>query len=200
MAFCTECGASVPDDVTFCTGCGKPMGEAQEPAPATAAQTAATVTQAPPVQARPAATTAPPPQYQQPQQQAPQQSAYAGDAPPPPGGKYSVIGTGGFIVMMILFAIPVVGWLGCIIMAFAAKNRNRRSFARAMLVFLILGLVISVALYFLLGWVWDTVLGYIQQYVSEATGGAVTDLGGLNNLLDLLQGLDGVDIPALPEQ
>lgn len=26
MAFCTFCGTQVPDDIKFCTSCGKPMG------------------------------------------------------------------------------------------------------------------------------------------------------------------------------
>jgi hypothetical protein len=66
---------------------------------------------------------------------------------------------------MILFAIPLIGWLACIVTAFAAKNRNRRNFARATLVFLIVGVVLSIALFFLFGWLWSLVRDSIQQYL-----------------------------------
>jgi amino acid transporter len=112
---------------------------------------------------------------------------------PPKGGPYSVMGVGAYIGTMILFCIPLLGWIICIIMAFAAKNLNRRNFARAMLVFLIIGLVLSVVLYFVFSWVWDAATEYIQQSVDEAVGGAAGDLGlggetgGLGGLLDLLK-------------
>jgi lipopolysaccharide export LptBFGC system permease protein LptF len=91
-----------------------------------------------------------------------------------------------------------VGWLACIIMAFAAGNR--RSFARATLVFLIIGLILAVALYFLFGWVWDAAQEYIRQYISEATGGQITDFNELGDLLDIFKGLDGLEIPSIPAQ
>ena len=33
MAFCTNCGAQVPDGTAFCTNCGRPMAAPQRPAP-----------------------------------------------------------------------------------------------------------------------------------------------------------------------
>ena len=67
MAFCTFCGTQVPDDIKFCTSCGKPMGitvkvpvqpvqqvQPQAPSPPPQPQ------QAPSVYAQPQ--TAPPPQ------------------------------------------------------------------------------------------------------------------------------------------
>jgi hypothetical protein len=41
---------------------------------------------------------------------------------------------------------------------------------------------------------------YIRQYISEATGGQVTDFDGIKDFLDIFKGLDGVNIPALPGQ
>ena len=56
MAFCTFCGTQVPDDIKFCTSCGKPMGiTATIPTPAQQVRP-----QASPVYAQPQ--TAPPPQ------------------------------------------------------------------------------------------------------------------------------------------
>ena len=33
MAFCTHCGASLPDNVKFCPSCGKPINAAASPSP-----------------------------------------------------------------------------------------------------------------------------------------------------------------------
>jgi hypothetical protein len=117
------------------------------------------------------------------------------DSPPPKSSPYAVMGTGAYIGHSILFAIPVVGWLICVIMAFSAKNLNKRHYARAVLIFLVIGAVLSVSLYFLFSWVWDAAAEYLQQYINDATGGAVNDLGGLGDigglggLLDLLKEL-----------
>jgi hypothetical protein len=169
MAFCTECGANVPDGVKFCTECGKLMGEAAEAAPAYTA---------PPPQVPPIYAPQPAPGFQS-------ASAYGTDAPPPKGSKYAVIGTGGYIGTMILFAIPVIGWLVCIITAFAGKNMNRRNFARAMLILLIIGIIIGVALYFVFNWASEV----IMEYLNEATEGALGDLGGSGGILDLFKQL-----------
>lgn len=57
------------------------------------------------------------------------------------------ITTGGYIGFTILFAIPLVGLVSSLIFAFASKNMNRRSFARAALFWRIVCYVL-VALYF----------------------------------------------------
>jgi L-cystine uptake protein TcyP (sodium:dicarboxylate symporter family) len=93
---------------------------------------------------------------------------------------------GAYIGTMILFAIPVVGWLACIIMAFAARKLNRRNLARAMLVFLIAGAVVGVALYFVFNWAANAVL----EYLYEATGIVPGDLEGLGGLLDMIKGMN----------
>jgi predicted nucleic acid-binding Zn ribbon protein len=204
MAFCTECGANVPEDLKFCTECGAAMGAANgigsaAPAPITAPPVAEATRQTAPTPQQ--QQRQPPPESVQPAYYPPpSQPAYGFDAPPPKGSKYAVIGTGGYIGLMILFAIPAIGWLACVITAFAAKNRNRRSFARATLVFLIIGLVIAVALYFVFSWAWEVVREYIQQYISDATGGQITDFDGLNNFFDIFKGLAGLDIPVMPGQ
>jgi heme/copper-type cytochrome/quinol oxidase subunit 2 len=81
--------------------------------------------------------------------------------------------------MMILFGIPVIGWLVCIIMAFAAKNRNRRNYARAALILTLIGIAISVALYFVISW------------AVEAALDTIGNIEGLGDLLDIFQSLIG---------
>lgn len=205
MAFCTECGANVPDDVKFCTACGKPVNmaagaAAQAVVPPLAAQPQAA---APPPAVQPQAA-APPPAAQpqavvqpqaviQPQPvpvYAPQpgQVPAAADAPPPADSKYAVMGTGSFILLSILFAIPIVGQIACIVMAFAAKNLNRRHFARAALIFLIIGLVISVILFFVGRWVMDAATSYLYETGSliGALDGPAGIGGFLNNMVPVL--------------
>lgn len=56
---------------------------------------------------------------------------------------------------MFLYALPVIGFLVCLIMGFAAKNKNLKHFARAILIWVLVGLIISaiisIAVYFLIG-------------------------------------------------
>ena len=195
MAFCTECGTNVPDDVKFCTSCGKPIkavpkmdAAAQEAAarPSAAAYSlppgrVAAAYSPPPGQA--AAAYSPPPvpaavTYGSPPGQA------AADTTPLAGSRYAVMSTGAFILLSILFAIPLIGQIACIIMAFGAKNLNRRNFARATLIFMIIGLVISVVLYFVGRWVLEAA----ASYLSEA-GGFSPSPDELVELLGLLDGM-----------
>lgn len=164
--FCTNCGKEIADGVAFCTECGTPAPaeeaastteirkEESNPAPAPTQQT---YTQ--PVQ--------PQPVYQQP--------APAVDAPP--SGKYGVVGTGYFFGMMFLYAIPVIGWLVCLITAFAAKNENKKHFSRAMLIWLIIGLVLAVVGFFAFRWLG----GMLTDYINAEFGG---QFGGLQELLE----------------
>jgi len=82
----------------------------------------------------------------------------------PKGAPFGVVGTGGFIGLIILFAIPVIGWISCIVMAFAAKNLNRRNYARAILVLAIIGIIAALVTYI----VFAAVFTSIWESVSES--------------------------------
>ena len=207
MTFCNACGASVPDGVKFCTSCGNPMTQESpqaQPTDAAAPQpeAAQTFVQAP----QPVVAVSPQPEAAQTFVQAPQpvvaaapvpasQLAVAAPtsqttqapnfavSPPPRGSKYAVVSTGGFFGFYILFAIPVVGWLICIIMAFTAKNLNRRNLARATLILLIIGIVLSIVGYFMSRWLLGTVAGLFRG----ASGGVFGGLDGISGFLDLMQ-------------
>ena len=47
---------------------------------------------------------------------------------------------------MLLFALPIVGWLICIIMAFAPKNKSLKNYARANLIWLLIGVILAILL------------------------------------------------------
>ena len=191
MAFCTECGANVPDGLKFCTGCGKLMDEA------TVSQTQQQPQQQQQVQ------------QQQPQQQQVQQSASvarvapatatpatlttqpiatvaynpAANMAPPKGSRYAVMGTLGYIGTMILFAIPLIGIIVCIIWSFSSTvNINRRNLSRAFLIFMIIAVVLGIISFIFM----STLLGSLWDHLLELIDGQI---GGFS---DMLGGLDGL--------
>ena len=128
--FCTNCGATLPEDKNFCTECGSPVATVEPTIETPPVQTAP-----PPVQQ----TTPPPvqPVYQY-------NTAPAGETIPPKGSKYDPITTGGYIGIMLLMCIPVVGLILMIVWAFGgAKKINKRNLARASLIMMAIGLVFS---------------------------------------------------------
>ena len=164
---CSSCGVTLPDGAKFCGFCGttqtapapaEPVYQApaepayQAPAEPAYQAPAEPVYQAPaqPAYQQPAYQQAPAqPAYQEPaypQQPAAQQQP-AADARPPKGSDYAPIGTLGYIGYFILFSIPIIGQILLIVFAFSKKgNANRRALARAMFVFLVLGLISSIVL------------------------------------------------------
>ena len=74
--------------------------------------------------------------------------------------------------MMVLFALPVGGRLVTLITAFASKNESKKHFARAMLIWLIIGLVLAVVGYFVFRWLG----GAITDYINAEFGGQFGDL------------------------
>ena len=186
--FCTGCGKEIAYGVAFCTECGTKAPadtpqEVQRPQETAAEQTAQAPgarTSAPPApeapgeQAAPAQTTFTPPPQTEParRQQTYTQSAYQS---PAPAQESKVVSTGAFFGLIFLFAIPVIGWLACLIMAFAPKNKNIKHYARAMLIWLIIGLVFAVIGYFVFRWLGGALLDYINQ----ATDGAFGEWGDI---------------------
>ena len=180
MAFCTECGTKVPDGIKFCTACGNPMSEAPKPVPVMGTTPMPVPAPAPISAPAPVPAATPTPAKPTKAVGVPPKQIPVSDAPER-GSRYAVMGTGAYIGYSILFSIPAVGWIACLIMAFAAKNLNTRNYARAMLIFLIIGIVISVALYFLFSWISEAAI----QYINETTNGVFGDLSGANGLFDM---------------
>lgn len=195
--FCTNCGATLDDDKKFCTECGAsvndtPAGAAPTPPPPPPPQSAPQP-QAAPVYAQAATATMPPPQsaYQP-------ATAYGGDVPPPKGSKYEPITTGGYIGIMLLMCIPIVGQILMIIWAFAARKVNKRSLARASLIMMVVMLIIS----FLIGLAVKSLFGKVVDVIEAETGVNITEItggesgkngesGGLGGLLGIVGGLSG---------
>ena len=163
---CTQCGAELSDDIRFCTECGAPLPEGTapqtenkpeeeketvtvaapaqpEPAPAPEPAPTPAPPPPPPVQTPPPRQTPPPqqPVYQQPVYAAPA----AADDRPAKGSKYEPISTGGFIGIMLLLCIPIVGLILMIVWACGGCRKvTKRAMARAMLIITAIMLVLAI--------------------------------------------------------
>ena len=198
--FCTNCGATLDDDKKFCTECGAsvnetPAGAAPLPSPP---PQSAPQPQAAPVYAQAATATMPPPQsaYQP-------AAAYGGDMAPAKGSKYEPITTKGFIGIMLLMCIPIVGQILMIVWALGGCRKiNKRNLARASLIMMAVALVVS----FLIGMALKTLFGKVVDQIEAETGVSISEItggekgkngenGGLNGLLGIVSGLSGDDGP-----
>lgn len=157
--FCTNCGRMLNENARFCPECGVQLKQAVTPSeqpPVTENEyTQPFEVQAPereeakeiplqPVEEEPAVfCTAEPEQPEQPQQPArqepPVQPAFECRKEDNTAWISSVMS---YFGLMLLFSIPVVGLIACIIMSFTLKNKNTRNFARAALIFIVVCLLI----------------------------------------------------------
>ena len=182
--FCTECGKEIAAGVAFCTECGT-----KAPAdPATA--TTETVTEAKDTKVDPPVVHTPPAQSYQAQQ------TYTQPTPDPAS---KVVGTGAFFGLMLLFAIPIIGQIACLIMAFAPKNKNIKHFARAQLIWMVIAIVLIGILVALLSVLTNTLMDFIKESTgSEFSnwGDIFSNLGDLEGLAEQFQngGLEGLPI------
>ena len=164
--FCTECGAELREGIAFCTNCG-----AKAEQPAAAPQQMPEIHTAPAAEPRPAPRPAP--------EKAPPQTARPAAEP----RTDKTVTTGTFFGLMFLFSLPVLGWLICLIMAFAPKNRNIKHFARAMLIWLVIALVLGLLIGLAVNALINSATVYIEQALAEA---------GIAEGLQGLQGLEGL--------
>ena len=207
--FCTECGKEIREGVAFCTECGT-----KAPADSVSATTE-TVTEAKETKVETPVVHTPPAQSYQPQQQIPPQPPQQQIPPQPPQQAYpqpqqvyaqpvyqqpiyaqpaadpttKVASTGTYFGLMLLFALPIIGFIACIIMAFAPKNKNIKHFARAMLIWTIIGLVIGGLLVAGLMALSNVLTDLMNQATGGELGELIDQLGGLGDLLDQLGGL-----------
>lgn len=118
--FCPKCGSNVPDSTKFCPTCGETLaGEPAQQAPVAEPQ----------------------PQYQQPQQ--PQQPVYQ----PAPANGAPVMKVSEFFWTSFLLGLPVVGFILALVWGFSSDvNPNKRNFCRAMLIWVLVGVVLTIIL------------------------------------------------------
>lgn len=147
--FCTNCGATLDDDAVFCPECGIRFdtAPAEEAAgPAAAAEPAPEVRPEPREEVRPQPETVRPEQVQYAAPPAPAPVPVP-EAAPEPVKRSKEISTGGYFWLMLLFAVPVIGFIAMLIFACAVKNRNLRNFARAHVVWIVVLLILAILLW-----------------------------------------------------
>lgn len=148
--FCTNCGKEITDGVAFCTACGvSVITEAcvNESAPRDTSKN----TKEEPI---PPQITNTPVQPAQPMYQ---------PSVPAVNSESKAVGTGAFFGLEFLLAFPVIGWLVCLIMAFAPKNKNIKHYARAKLIWIVIGIALCAIAYFVIGYFGSMLLEYIDE-------------------------------------
>ncbi len=127
--YCRSCGSTLEEGAQFCRVCGAAQDGYNAPAP----QPAPTPYQAP--YAAPYAQPAPAPQPAPSYYAAPAQQG----APP--------LGVGEYILMMIVSGIPFIGFIMLLVWAFGSQtNPNKKNWARAILILMLIGIVLSIIL------------------------------------------------------
>ena len=164
--FCTQCGSEIRDGIAFCTTCGAKV-EQDIPTPQVMPEMQPSTRPVPQPAAPPA------PQYTP----APQAKAEI------PADK--TVSTGTFFGLMFLFSLPILGWLICLIMAFASKNKNIKHFARAVLIWLIIALVVGA----LIGLAINALINSVTPYLEQAMGelGSIGNSGEMGELTELIE-------------
>ena len=166
--FCGNCGFSLEDDARFCPECGTKTQEAPA-APEEKKPEPIITPKAQPIPPVKAQATQPMPKPVAPQPVAPQPVAPQPVAPQPePVDKSNkIVKTGTFFGFMLLFAIPVIGFICAIIFSFAPKSKSLKNFARATLIWMIIGIVITAIIVVLCFVMTTTLINFLQNTINE---------------------------------
>lgn len=98
-----------------------------------------------------------------------------------------VVGFGAFLGLVVLFAIPVVGWIACALMAFLPKRKSLKNYARATLVWLAIGIIIVASL-----------VSLISRSAASLVNSALnTDFGSIGEMIDLAKDIKAGDYSSL---
>ena len=122
MEKCPKCGAALLPGALFCTECGTKLTEEQK-------QTQEQKTAQPQEQKTAAAA--------QTQRQTYIPPVIQGDP-----AANDVVGVGAYFWLTVLFSIPVIGLLACLLVCFVPRRKSLKNFGRASLIRLLLGLLL----------------------------------------------------------
>lgn len=175
--FCEQCGQKLPDGSKFCGGCGAKQTDAsvKESVPKPMAQPAMTP---PPISSsQQSVGPAPQPQYvqpQQPQYQAPpvqpsqptyQAQPVSPQIPTMQGSGIPPLSVGEFLKMQLLLCIPVVNFILLLIWSFdSSNNKNKRNYALASLLFMVIMTGIGFLLFTVAGGLILTMISNMNYY------------------------------------
>lgn len=194
--FCTECGTELMEGKAFCTGCGMKLADTEQPpvpeeipAPEAPQPPAPAVQPPQPVQPKPVSPPPPAVPVAAPAQPPKPAAAPAQVKPAAVDTGSKTVSTGTYFGLMFLFALPLIGLLSCIIAAFAPKNKSIRNFARAILLWTLIGVILAGILLA----AFAMLAGEILELLEEATG---VDIGDWGSLLEEVGSTAGTTAPA----
>ena len=179
---CPKCGTPYRPGVQFCTECGTRRAQSPAAAPVNPNPANANPVNPNPVHANPVNPANTNPANANPNPVNPN-LVHANPAPMgvpytpapvaaaeddmPRGGAYGVVSTGAFFWLDVLFKLPGLGWLFCIILSFAPKNYNIKHFARSKLVVLVIALICAGLAYAFFAIFGDQIAAALQSFVSD---------------------------------
>lgn len=103
---------------------------------------------------------------------------------PQEADRYAPVSTKTFFYHKMLYSIPVIGWILCLVFAFTQKNVNKRNFARASLIGLLIGLVMLILVAILV----ISLAGMlVEELAGNVIGSTFGDMDQLTEILDELQ-------------
>lgn len=133
--FCEKCGSALLDGAKFCGNCGA-IAEPSKPAYTGSAQYSAP----PPDNSGSGQYSPPPPPYSP-----PQQTYYPPQQNYPAPSNTEPLRIGQYIGMFILSAIPIVNIIMLFVWGFGSSgNLNKKNYARAALILIAIGIVLSI--------------------------------------------------------
>lgn len=215
--FCTNCGKKISDGDAFCSSCGAktvledtPITDSDEISEhdASALTDGDTVlvdvidaseecceehtSPAPPSMAE----AEPQQESQQPFDNTPQPSGSsthtASPVTPAEDPSCKVAGVGAFLGFEFLFSLPLIGWILCIIMSFAPKNKNLKNFARAKLIWITICTLLFAWVVITLLLLGSMLITYLERDLIPWLAGFNGLPGTLDTLEELIDGLNEV--------
>ncbi len=148
--FCGQCGSELKEGATFCGECGAKVEQAQ---PAPQVEEIQRPQPQKPVYAQPAPQPQPVQPIQRPAPQAPVYTEKTEEQPQKKGRRNDdntseTVKTSFYFWMTFLYAIPVIGWVICLLNAIINSNKSKRNHARATILTLVVMLAVSFAISF----------------------------------------------------
>ncbi len=180
MATCPSCGYEISETASFCTNCGISIDHPpKQPVPKE--QPAATDSSSASSQQQPSS--------QVPPVQAVKTQPIPPAATPQPSRETAVAGVGSFFGLMILFSLPIVGFICCIVFCFVPENKNIKHFAIGYLLYSLLCTLISILIFIgvvmLLKPLIEEIIPKVIAEFKEQFQDLVPGLANIQNLGDL---------------
>ncbi|MBQ7891091.1 MAG: hypothetical protein IJ359_02940 [Erysipelotrichaceae bacterium] len=117
------------------------------------------------------------------------------DEQPEKNSKYAIVSTWEFLGAMLLMCIPVLGWILLLVWALGGCRKiNKRNFARASVILIVIGLLVSFAI--------GLVAKVVVTKVMEENGIRISETGGFefdedSEIGQMLEGFTGNELQEL---